>query len=201
MRTIMTLLLAGSLLAAPTPAVAQLGIGAEAQWNVYRGASRDTAVGNLGEGFRPYRPILFTLRPEWRTGRFGVALGLSYGQPDIADEGEPLTIVLHTPAKLLELAPEFSYALLRAASGMRLRLHAGPVADLWQVPGEDGIRVRPGGQVAASAEFPIAARLQAVVRAHAVLTRGLFTEIDLPPGFEVRAMHRLGVSLGLRYGR
>jgi hypothetical protein len=199
MRTVLALVLGTCLLAGTVRA--QLGIGAEVQLNRFGGTSRDTAAGSSAEGFRPYRPVLYTLRPEWRAGRIGIALGLTYGRPDVAEEGPPLTIVVHDATRFLEIAPEVSVGVLRTSADVRIRVHGGPVVDIWQLSGEDGVRSRPGGQVALSAEFPVVARLRAVLRSHLVLTKGLFREGDLPPDFELRSMHRFGLGLGLRYGR
>jgi hypothetical protein len=199
MRTVLALVMGTCLLAGTVRA--QLGIGAEVQLNRFGGASRDTAAGSGGEGFRPYRPVLFTLRPEWRAGGIGIALGLSYGRPDVAEEGPPLTIVVHDATRFLEIAPEVSIGIVRTSADVRIRVHGGPVVDVWQLSGEDGVRSRPGGQVAVSAEFPVAGRLRAVLRTHLVVTKGLWTEGDLPPDFALRSMHRFGLGLGLRYGR
>lgn len=199
MRTVLALVLGTWLLTCT--AHAQLGIGAGVHVDYFGGASRDTAAGSAGEGFRPYRPVLYTLRPEWRTGRVGIALELSYGRPDIAEEGPPLTIVVHDATRLLEIAPEISVGVLRTSADVALRIHAGPVVDIWQLSGEDGVRSKPGGQLAITAEFPVVRRLRGVLRTHVVLTRGLWREGDLPPDFQLRSMHRVGLGLGLRYGR
>jgi hypothetical protein len=199
MRTVLALVLGSCLVTRPV--LGQLAIGADVRLGFYGGASRDTTTDSFGAGFRPYRPVLYTLRPEWRGGRIGVVLGLTYGQPDIAEEGEPVSIVVHLPTRLLEVAPEISMEVWRSSAGMRIRVHAGPIMDLWQLPGEDGLRSRPGGHGALSAEFPVLGKVQAVLRADLVLTGALWTDADLPPGFEIQNMHRFGFGLGLRYGR
>jgi hypothetical protein len=199
MRIVTTFLLCSTVLA--TRSSAQFGISGDVQLGVYGGASRDTSPGNLGQSFRPHRPVLFTLRPEWEFGRLRVALGVSYGRPDIVEDGEPLAIVLHAPSQFVELAPELSYQIWRSPASTRVRLHAGPVLNIWQLPGEDRQRNRGGGFAAMSLEFPILARLQAALRASAVLTSGVFDGSDLPPEFEIRSMRRVGISLGVRYGR
>lgn len=199
MRTLLALVLWSCLITGPVQG--QLGIGGEVRLGFYGGASLDTTTASFGAGFRPYRPVLYTLRPEWRAGRVGVALGLTYGQPDIVEEGKPVSIVVHVPTRLLEVAPEVSVGVWRTSAGMRIRIHAGPIVDMWQLPGEDALRSRPGGHGAVSAEFPVLGKLQAVLRAELVLTGALWTDVDLPPGFETRSMHRFGLGLGLRYGR
>ena len=198
MRSVTAVLLCCS--AFVTRAVAQLGVSGDVQLSAYGGASRDTSQGNVGQSFRPYRPVLFTLRPEWDLGRWRVALGVSYGKPDIAVEGDPLTVVLHQSSELLEVAPEVSYRFWKSPSGTRVRLLSGPVLNLWMLPGEDQPRSRGGAFLGLSTESPVTTRLQATVRATGVLTAGLFERPDLPPEFELRSMRRVSLGLGVRYG-
>lgn len=198
MRHVTTLLLCWAILYGR--AEAQFGLSADVHLFNYGGVSHDTSVGNVGESFRPYRPLLMGLRPEWNFGRVRIGLGMAYGAPDIAEDGEPLALVLHNTGKLLEMTPEFSYRLVRLPRGLAFRLHAGPLIDIWKLEGEDGVRTRAGGLVALSTEFPVTARLHGVIRLSAALTSGLFERSDLPPEFKLEGMRRAGIGLGLRYG-
>ena len=198
MRHVTTLLLCCAALAGR--AAAQFGLSADVQLYSYGGVSHDTSAGNTGESFRPFRPLLVALRPEWTLGRLRLALGIAYGTPDIAEDGEPLAVVLHNTGKLIELSPEVSYRLARFPRGPSIRAHAGPLIGRWKLDGEDGARTRAGAFLALSSEFPVTAKLHAVIRLSAALTSGLFEGSDLPPEFKLQGMRRAGIGMGLRYG-
>lgn len=179
---------------------AQFGLSSDVQLSIYGAVSHDTSAGNLGQTFRPYRPLLVTLRPEWTLGRIRVAVGITYGTPDLAEDGGPLAVVLHDMSRLLELSPEVSYRLARLPSGSVIRVHAGPLISIWNLRSDEGARTRAGGQVAISTEFPLISRLHGEIRLSGAATSGLFRQSDLPPEFEVQGVRRVGIGLGLRYG-
>jgi hypothetical protein len=181
-------------------AEAQFGLSSDVQLSIYGGVSRDTSAGNLGQTFRPYRPILVTLRPEWTFGRVRVALGVSYGTPDIAEDGDPLALILHNTATLLELSPEVSYRLVQLPRGSTIRLHAGPLISIWNLKADEGARTRAGALLAASSEFPLTTRLHGVIRLSGAVSSRLFRQSDLPPEFELQRVRRASIGLGLRYG-
>ena len=188
------------VVAVPGRVAGQFGLSVDAHQFAVGGVSRDTSAGNSGESFKPFRPILVAVRPEWSFGRIRLELGIAYGTPDIADDGDPLAVVLHNTAKVLELAPEVSYRLAQLPRGLVVRIHTGPLIDTWKLDGDEAARTRAGGLVALSTEFPVTAKLHGVVRFSGALTAGLFERSDLPPEFQLRAMRRLGIGLGLRYG-
>ena len=198
MRYVTLLLLC--VVAVPCRVEGQIGLSVDAHQFTVGGVSRDTSAANSGESFKPFRPILVAVRPEWSFGRVRVGLGIAYGTPDIADDGDPLAVVLHNTAKVLEFAPEVSYRLAELPRGLIVRIHGGPLIDSWKLDGEDAARTRAGGLVALSTEFPVFAKLHGVVRLSGALTAGLFERSDLPPEFRLQAMRRLGIGLGLRYG-
>lgn len=179
---------------------AQLGLSSDVQLSIYGGVSRDTSAANLGQTFRPYRPILVTFRPEWSFSRVRIALGLTYGTPDIAEDGDPLAVVLHNTATLLELSPEVSYRLVQLPRGSTIRVHAGPLISIWNLKADEGSRTRAGALLAASTEFPLTSRLHGVVRLSGAVSSRLFRQSDLPPEFEIQAVRRASIGLGLRYG-
>jgi hypothetical protein len=178
----------------------QFGLSSDLQLTVYRGVSRDTSAGNLGQTFRPYRPILVTVRPEWTLGRIRVAVGISYGTPDLAEDGDPLAVVLHNMSSLLEFSPEVSYGVVQLPRGTVIRVHAGPLVSVWNLKADEGARTRAGGLLAVSTEFPLTSKLHGEIRLSGAVTSGLLRQSDLPPGFEVQGVRRVGIGLGLRYG-
>jgi len=198
MRHVTTLLLCWATLFGR--AEGQFGVSTDVDLFSYGGVSHDTSAGNVGQSFRPFWPITVALRPEWTFGRARIGLGIAYGSPDIAEDGDPLALVLHNTGKLLELSPEFSYRLVRLPRGPVVRVHAGPLISIWDLQGTNGARTRAGGLVALSTEFPVTAKLHGVIRLSGALTSGIFDASDLPPEFKREGIRRAGIGLGLRYG-
>lgn len=194
---ILTLVMAGHLVLL-SPAAAQFGVSVELGLGFMGGTSQDTSNADVGS-LRPYRPTQYTVRPEWQFGRVRVGLGLLYARPTLAIEGT-FTFVANDSGKstLFEVAPEVAYRLLQTHTGVSLRLHAGPVVDLWTVLGED--RAVAGGQLAVSVEMPLASRFQILIRGSGVMTKSIFDKNDLPPELEVQPMRRGTIALGVRYG-
>jgi len=194
---LVALCIVGGLTLVP-PAAAQFGVSAELGLGFMGGTSQDTTNADVGS-LRPYRPTQYTLRPEWQFGRVRVGLGLLYARPTLAIEGT-FTFVANDSGKstLFEVAPELAYRLLQTHTGVSVRLHAGPVVDLWTVLGED--RTVAGGQLALSVEMPLASRLYFLVRGSGVVTKSVFDKNDLPPELEVQPMRRGTIALGVRYG-
>jgi hypothetical protein len=179
------------------PAAAQWSVAIDAAATVFSGASRDTTLAEP-TGFHPHRPTLFAGRVDRRVGRLGVGLAVGVAGADLIEEGPDAGAVVKHILDLVEVAPEVSLLVAATPAGAALRVHAGPLVDVWSPDGGDD-RTRVGGHAAASLEWPIAGRLAGVVRAGAAVTGSLFNADELPPGFVRRAMWRRTVSLGARY--
>ena len=191
------LLLLGLLIASQPALAAQWSLAVEATASYYGGTSRDSGADPTA--FRPHHPTSVGLRVDRRFGRlaFGVGTALG-GGADLIAENSSVGAILKDALNLFEVAPEVALLLGRTGPGLAVRVHAGPLIDVWSPEGED-TRTRAGGQVALSLEWPLSRRFAGALRVAAALTGSLFKEGELPPGFERRAMWRRSVSLGLRY--
>jgi len=128
----------------------------------------------------------------------GVGVSAALANPDVIAENSSAGAIVKDALDLFEIAPEAAVLVGRTPSGVAVRFHAGPLIDVWAPQGEDA-RTRVGGHAALSLEWPLTARLAGSVRGGVALTSSLFNEGELPGGFELRAMWRRSVSLGLRY--
>ena len=190
------LLALGLAIALPSGLMAQWSVAFEATASYYGGASRDTAADPIS--VRPHHPTSFGLRLERCFGQLGVGVSAALAAPDVIAENSSAGAIVKDALDLFEIAPEAAVLVGRTPSGVAVRFHAGPLIDVWAPQGEDA-RTRVGGHAALSLEWPLTARLAGSVRGGVALTSSLFNEGELPGGFELRAMWRRSVSLGLRY--
>ena len=191
------LLLPGLLLVSQPRLAAQWSLAVEATASYYDGVSRDSGADPTA--FRPHHPTSVGLRVDRRFGRLGFGVGAALGGgADLIAENSSVGAILKDALDLFEVAPEVALLPGRTGPGLAVRVHAGPLIDIWSREGGD-TRTRAGGQVGVSLESPLSRRFAGSLRVAAALTSSLFREGELPPGFERRAMWRRSVSLGLRY--
>ncbi len=189
--------LLGLLLVSQPRLAAQWSLAVEATASYYGGSSRDSGADPTA--FRPHHPTSVGLRVDRRFGRLGFGVGTALGGGvDLIAENSSVGAILKDALDLFEVAPELALLLGRTGPGPAVRVHAGPLIDIWSPEGAD-TRTRTGGHVGLSLEWPVSRRFAGTLRGAAALTSSLFKEGELPPGFERRAMWRRSVSLGLRY--
>jgi len=191
-----TLLVLGLLIAGRPALVAQWSVAVEATASYYGGTSRDGEADPTA--FRPHHPTSVGLRVDRRFGRLGLGVGAALAGADLVAENNSVGAILKDALDLFEVAPEVALLLGRTGPGLAVRVHAGPLIDVWSPQGGD-TRTRLGGQAGLSLEWPATRRFAGSLRGAAALTGSLFKQGELPPGFERRAMWRRSVSLGLRY--
>ena len=190
--------LALCLLAAPLPRlVGQWSVAVEAGMAGFAGGSTDTAAATDPGSFRPYYPATVLVRLDRRWSRIGVGIGLLYCSAGVAEESSEFAVVAKDLLELYEIAPEASVLVAKPGPGGALRVHVGPVLDLW-FPKGDSRRTRPGGHATISLEWALGGRLTGALRAGLALTGSAFDEGELPSRFERRAMWRRSLSGGVR---
>jgi hypothetical protein len=182
----------------PPRLTGQWSVALEATASYYSGASRDTGADPIS--IRPHHPTSLGLRLDRRVGRLDVGVGAALAGPDVIAENSGVGAIIKNALDLFEIAPEAALLVGQTPARERvaLRVHAGPLIDIWAPQGEDA-RTRLGGHAGLSLEWPLGARFAGSVRAAAALTPSLFRDGELPAGFERRALWRRSVSLGLRY--
>jgi hypothetical protein len=175
---------------------AQWSIGVEVGSDRFWGSSIETA--DPHRSFRPYRPTSLGLALERRGGRLAVALRLRYAGASLALEGQDAAVVVKGIFSHYAAAPELVYRIATIGAANELRLHAGPVFELWTVEGEDS-QFRAGGQVAVSLRIPFGGRFAGSLTAGGAVTGSPLSEGQLLEGYERRALWRRSVAAGLEY--
>jgi hypothetical protein len=127
-----------------------------------------------------------------------VALHLRYAGASLALEGEDAAVLAKGVFKHYQASPELVYRLANLGSTNQLRLHAGPVFELWSIEGEES-QLRAGVQGAMSLRIPVGGRLAASLTAGAAVTPSPFSDTQLIDGYERRALWRRSVVAGLEY--
>ena len=112
------------------------GIGFDAGLTRFWGASEPVPP-NVTPGARPYRPTTFAIRADRVLGRSRVGLTVSYAGSGLGVENQDLAIIAKGGLTWVQLAPEFAYRLATLGPVIELRLFGGPVADIWNVEGDD----------------------------------------------------------------
>lgn len=188
-------------LALPSPAGGQTkpwGLGFDAGLTRFWGASEPVPP-NVTPGARPYRPTTFAIRADRVLGRSRVGLTVSYAGSGLGVENQDLAIIAKGGLTWVQLAPELAYRLATLGPVTELRLFGGPVADLWNVDGND-TRTRIGGRAGLELLVPLGGPLAATMRAHGGLSGSLFREADVPSGYRTKTMPNAGFALGFRFG-
>ncbi len=174
------------------------GIGFDAGLTRFWGASEPVPP-NVTPGARPYRPTTFAIRADRVLGRSRVGLTVSYAGSGLGVESQDLAIIAKGGLTWVQLAPELAYRLATLGPVTELRLVGGPVADLWNVDGDD-TRTRIGGRAGLELLVPLGGPLAATMRAHGGLSGSLFREADVPSGYRTKTMPNAGFALGFRFG-
>ncbi|HYL29046.1 MAG TPA: hypothetical protein VEU27_03880 [Gemmatimonadales bacterium] len=174
------------------------GIGFDAGLTRFWGASEPVPP-NVTPGARPYRPTTFAIRADRIFGRSRVGLTVSYAGSGLGVENQDLAIIAKGGLTWVQLAPELAYRLATLGPVTELRLFGGPVADLWNVDGDD-TRTRIGGRAGLELLVPLGGPLAATMRAHGGLSGSLFREADVPSGYRTKTMPNAGFALGFRFG-
>jgi hypothetical protein len=184
-------------LAPCSPAYSQwrgsIEVGAERFW----GGSVETT----GEhrSFRPYRPTTLGIGLERQGARLSIGLQVHYSEAALALEGSDAVVAVDGVFDIIGLAPELVYRLVRVGAVNQLRLHAGPLIEIWTVIDEE-TRVRAGAQATLSFDVPLGSRFGASILTGAALIASPFNQDELEASYELRTLwrRRFAVALGYR---
>jgi hypothetical protein len=135
---------------------------------------------------------------ELRRQRLGVALHLRYAGAGLALEGQDAAVVLKGVFRHYQASPELVYRISTLGSANDLRLHAGPVFEVWRMEGEES-QFRAGAQAAVSLRVPMGGRLAGSLTAGAAVTASPLSPGQLLDGYERQALWRRSVAAGLEY--
>lgn len=171
MRSAFTML----VLFAPTTMVAQArwSLGVEVGGTTYSAAAHDTSVDQVH--LRPGYPTIYTVRLARESDRFGVALGVGFASSEWAVNIDDFRILTGDGLALFEIAPEVSARIARTSAGATLRVHTGPIFDVWVPSGEDP-RQRLGAQLGLALALPLAQAWKVTIRSDMALSRSFLNE-------------------------
>lgn len=195
MRPTLSLALLALLAAPPAAAQTTWRLSAEIGRTSYSWAVRDTSADPVS--LRPWHPSIWSLRLARDARRFGLAFtfGFAFGAEGgtVAD----FTILPGTDLNLAEFAPEVRYLLHRTTTGAELRVHAGPVADIWW-PTAATARMRLGAQAGGEFSLPYSERWAVTLRGDAAITPTYVSKEEA--GTELRrpsSMRRARIGIGV----
>lgn len=190
------------LLAAAVPSTAS----AQAGWHLtlergsttFSAAAHDTSADQVQ--VRPWHPATYTFRLVRESRRLGFGVALTYSNGPVAANIDDFVLLPGDTQLLIELAPELRYPLIAASSGVTLRIHVGPVVDIWTPSGDD-TRTVFGGLGGLTMSFPIAGRWQADLRADVAVTGSNVTKDEASDGIvrePTMRRGRLGIGITKR---
>ena len=184
-----------------SPLFGQWRAGAEVGASRFWGGSLNTDGSQTS--FRPYRPTTFGIGLERQTGRYAVGLQLRYADASLGLEGPDGVIAAPGAFTIVSVLPELVVRLATLGPGNELRLHAGPLFEVWDIIDQDS-RTRVGAQGSVSLYVPLGGRFGGVVLASAAVVPSPFEEGELDlggggPTFDLRTLWRGSFALGLRY--
>jgi hypothetical protein len=180
----------------PPPAAAQWSLGIEVGAERFWGASAE--IVSPHRSIRPYRPTTLGTFIERRAGRAGLALQLRYTQASLALEGGDAVVAVKGAFKVFSASPEISYRIAVLGPGNELRLHGGPLVEVWNLI-DEGSRARVGAQSSLSLGIPLGGRFGASLSAGAALMRSPFERDELDTNYDLRALWRRRFAVGLQY--
>jgi len=175
-----------------------------AQWGVATGIRAPRFSGGAvepatGRSLRPYRPTMWEIEIDRMGRRVGVGLRLNYASSSLALEGDDALAAVKDALEVYGIDPEVSVRLTQVGPQGALRLFAGPLFEVWKLP-EVGSHLRVGFGTAVGLEMPFGGRWVGSARlGGAVTPSSPFTEDDLDPSLEPRALWRREASAALHY--
>jgi len=177
-------------------ASAQWRVGIEAGADRFWGGSLETSSDH--RSFRPYRPTIFGIGVERRDNKLAIGLQVHYSESSLALEGKDAVVAVDGVFQTVGFSPEAAYRLARIGGDNELRVHVGPLVEVWSIIDEEA-RVRLGGQAALSLDVPLGGKLNGSFLAGAAAVPSPFNEDELDDGYELRALWRRRFAVGLEY--
>jgi hypothetical protein len=186
---------------ANAPLLGQWRIGPEVGAARFWGGSRDNTDGSTS--FIPYRPTTFGIGLERQRGPYAIGLQAHYSEAALALEGPEVTIASDGAFTVLSISPEVVARIATLGSGNQLRIHVGPLFEIWDLIDSDSRR-RVGAQGSISLDVPLGSRFRGAVVAGTAVIPSPYKEGELDlgdgaPTYDLRALWRRSFALGLHY--
>jgi hypothetical protein len=178
------------------PAAGQWFVGVEIGADRFWGGSVETTPDR--RSFRPYRPTVFGLGLERRITRVSLGVRVHYTDAALALEGDEAAVAVGGVFDVFSLSPEIIYQLTILGGVNELRLHAGPLLEVWNIIDEES-KLHVGMQASLSVRIPLWTRFAGSVVVGAAVSPSPFTREQLEQNFEPRTLWRRGVAGRLEY--
>jgi hypothetical protein len=176
---------------------------ASAQWSVDAGIRAPRFSGGAvepatGRSLRPYRPTVLEIGLDRLGRRAGLGLRFHYASSSLALEGEDAVAAVKDALTVYGAEPNASIRLSRVGPEGVLRLSGGPLLEIWKLP-DLGSRLRVGLAASVELAMPLGGPWSGVASLGGAVSGSPFTEEDLNPGLEPRALWRREVAAAVRY--
>jgi hypothetical protein len=174
------------------------------QWGVTTGIRAPRFSGGAvepatGRSLRPYRPTMWEVGVDRMGRRVGVGLRLNYASSSLALEGDDALAAVKDALEVYGIDPEISVRLTQLGSEGLVRLYGGPLFEVWKLR-DVGSHLRVGFGASVGLEMPFGGRWVGSARlGGAVTPSSPFSEDDLDPSLEPRALWRREASAALHY--
>lgn len=177
---------------------------ARAQWTVSLGVRAPRFSGgavepSTGRSLRPYRPTVLEAGLDRVGRRVGAGVWVHYASSSLALEGSDGLSAVKDALTVYGAQPFVALRIARLGPEGILRIAGGPLLEVWKLP-DVGSRTRLGIAAALELAVPFGGRWSGVARLGGAVTPGSpFTQEDLDPSLEPRALWRREVAASLRY--
>jgi hypothetical protein len=176
---------------------------AAAQWTLGMGIGAPRFSGGAvepatGRSLRPYRPTVWELGVDRAGSRVGVGLRAHYASSSLALEGSDALAAVKNAIALYGVDPELSVRIGRLGPEGIVRLFAGPLFEIWELP-DAGSHLRVGLAASLGLEVPFGGRWAGSARIGAAVTPSPFAREDLDESLEPRTLWRREAAAGVRY--
>ncbi len=138
-----------------------------------------------------------------KAARYAAGVQLHYAEASLALEGPDGVVAAEGAFTIVSISPELAVRIATLGPGNELRLHAGPLVEIWDIIDQDS-RTRVGAHGSVSLDVPLGGRFGGAVRAGVAATPSPFEEGELDlgngaPTYDLRTLWRRSFALGLRY--
>jgi hypothetical protein len=190
-------LLAGMLsLATPHHGVAQWAVSAGIRAPRFSGAAVEPGT---DRSLHPYRPTMVEIGLKRGGRRVAAGVYLLYASCSLALEGSEAVAAIKDALSVYGIRPEVALRLSRLGAEGTVRLHVGPLLEVWQLP-DIGSHWRIGLAASVGLEWPLGGPWSAAAQlGGAVTPASPFRQEDLEIPLEPRALWRREGAVALRY--
>ncbi len=184
----------------PVPLIAQLDLTARLDESRHASQASAPEIGD-GPSIRPLADLGPGLEVGIRRGDWRASVGAARITHDLVLQGGDAGIITPDVLRGLDVAVQIGRPILRNG-GASLELAAGVIGTRWSFVGlSDPSRWRWGPIASLAGLLPLSGHLSAVTRLGLSRAGGIFTNEEIPEGYERASATRFEWSVGIRLGK